>query len=218
MPSVSQDIEVIQATRRAATLLHPLRIRILDELREPDSASGLARRLGLPRQKVNYHLRELERQGLLEPVEERRKGNCIERVVRATARSYLISPSALGALGAGPEHVRDRFSSAYLVSLAARAIRELTGLRQGAQTAGRRLPSFALDTEIRFANPADRKAFTEELAREIGRLVSKFHDEKAPGGRWFRFLLGAYPRISRREKQGSHDDVFKENEGSQRRD
>ena len=62
------------------------RLRLVRELVEPDSAAGLAKRLGLPRQRLNYHLRELEAAGLLELVEERRRGNCVERIVRAVAR------------------------------------------------------------------------------------------------------------------------------------
>ena len=57
---------------------------------------------GLPRQRLNYHLKALEQCGLLECVEERRKGNCTERILRATAHSFVISPDALGALGPTP--------------------------------------------------------------------------------------------------------------------
>ena len=78
--------------------LDPIRARLLAELAEPGSASTLADQTGLSRQKANYHLRALERHGLVELVEERRKGNCIERVLRATAASYVISPTALSAV------------------------------------------------------------------------------------------------------------------------
>ena len=61
----------------------------------PDSASGLARKLEMTRQKLNYHLREMEKQGLVELFEEKKKGNCTERLVRATARSYLLRPEII---------------------------------------------------------------------------------------------------------------------------
>jgi hypothetical protein len=75
-----------------------------------------------PRQKLNYHLRELEREGFLELIEERRKGNCMERVVRAVVREFLIAPQT------GDRVTADRFSAAYLASTAARLIRELASL------------------------------------------------------------------------------------------
>src|SRR3954449_7132312 len=100
---------VIEQPEAAAAVLHPERLRILEHLREPDSASGLSRRLDVPRQKINYHLRELETAGIVEFVEERRKGNCIERVMRAKADSFLISPDTLGSVGPKPGHIRDHF-------------------------------------------------------------------------------------------------------------
>jgi hypothetical protein len=40
-------IHVIEDLDRANVVLHPLRLRLLGELEEPDSAAGVARRLGL---------------------------------------------------------------------------------------------------------------------------------------------------------------------------
>ena len=95
-------LDVVTSPGRAAMLLDPLRLRLLEGLREPDSAAGLARRLRLPRQRVNYHLRELEKHKLVELVGRKRRGNCTARILRATARSYVISPAALGGVGADP--------------------------------------------------------------------------------------------------------------------
>jgi len=192
-------IQVIQSSRAAAVLFSPARMRILEQLAEPDSAAGVARRLDLPRQQVSYHLRELEHAGLVELVEERRKGNCLERVVRAAARTYLISPEALGKLGATPEQQRDRFSLGYVVHLAARAIRDLAVLCGRAEKAGKRVSTLALEVEVRFASAESRHAFAEELSAAVARLAAQYHDESAAGGRRFRFFGGVYPVITREE-------------------
>jgi DNA-binding transcriptional ArsR family regulator len=198
-----QALGLIEGSAEAAAVLHPLRRRILEDLREADSASGLSRRLGIPRQKLNYHLRELEKASLVELVEERRRGNCIERIFRSTARSWVIDPDTLGRLAADPEEVRDRFSSSYLIALAARVIGDLGRLRKGASKAGKRLPTVSMETEIRFADAGRRKAFVEELGNEIARLTAKYHDENAQGGRRFTFLVGGYPSIKRKRNPGS---------------
>lgn len=190
-------LETVSDAGRAAVLLNPLRLAIVKELREPDSASGLARKLNLPRQKLNYHLRELESAGFLELVEERRKGNCTERLLRSTATSYLVAPAALGDLGPDPDRFRDRFSASYLVALAARTIQELATLTKRAATASKKLPTLSLSTEVRFASAESQAAFTSELTQELSRLTAKYHDEKAPRGRWFRLLVGSYPKITR---------------------
>jgi len=93
------DLAVIEDPAAAEVSLDPVRVRLLAELAETSTATMLATRLGLPRQNVNYHLKALERHGLVELREERRKGNVTERLLQATALSYVISPMALAAVG-----------------------------------------------------------------------------------------------------------------------
>lgn len=193
----AMSVEMIHDPARAGVLLDPVRMSLLERLAEPDSAAGLGRKMKLPRQKLNYHLRELERAGFVELVEERRKGNCIERVLRTTARSFVIDPAVLGKLGVDPHAVQDRFSSAYLIALASRTIRDVAALRTRAQKAGKRLATFSLQTELQFASAADRAAFFEELATEVTRLAAKYHNEAAPEGRRFELMLGSYPALAK---------------------
>ncbi|HJQ36252.1 MAG TPA: helix-turn-helix domain-containing protein [Thermoanaerobaculia bacterium] len=191
-------LEVLESSQ-AASVLNPMRLKILDALREPGSAATVARQLGLARQKVNYHLRELEKAGLLEEVEQRRAGNCIERIVRAKATHYLINPAVLGALAADGGAVEDRFSSAYLIALASGLIRDVADAQQRAVKAKKRVPTLALQTDVRFATAEARRAFAEELANAVAKLVAKYHDDETPGGRSMRFIVGAYPKPKEKE-------------------
>src|ERR671925_2109271 len=112
------DVAVIDDPAAAEASLDPMRARLLAALAEPGSATTLAGRVGLTRQKANYHLRALERHGLVELVEERRKGNVTERVLRATAASYVISPTALAAVQPDPRRAPDQRSPRWLLALA----------------------------------------------------------------------------------------------------
>ena len=188
-------LQIVQSPEKAAVLFQPGRFELLERLAEPDSAAGLARRMGIPRQKVNYHLRELEREGFLELVEERRKGNCMERVMQASAREFLFSHAA----GKREAMTADRFSAAYLVSTAARAIRDLASLWLRARRAGKRVATLTLETEIRFASAESRSAFAEELTASIAQLAAKYHNESAEGGRRFRLVAAAYPALKTEE-------------------
>jgi biotin operon repressor len=179
-------LQIVQSREKAAVLMHSDRLSLLTALDQPSSGAALARKLGIPRQKLNYHLRELEREGFLELVEERRKGNCMERVVRSTAQSFLISPQLTG----GPAESRDRFSVSYLITAAARVISELANLAARARRAGKRLATLTLETEIRFATAESRNSFAEELATTVATLTAKYH---APEGRVFRLLTAVYP-------------------------
>lgn len=186
------DVLVIEESAAAEASLDPIRSEILASLAEPGSAAMVASRLGLPRQKVNYHLKELERHGLVELAEERRKGNVNERIYQATAASYVISPAALAAVSPDPARAPDQLSARWLVALGARLVQEVGGLVTGAARVGRRVATYGLDTEVRFASAADRAAFAEELTQAVAALVSRYHDESAPGGRRHRVVVGIH--------------------------
>jgi DNA-binding transcriptional ArsR family regulator len=175
-------------------LFRPLRARILEELAKPGSAAGVARRLESSRQKVSYHLKQLEKDGFVELVEERRQGNCVERIVRATARSYLVSAEAMGTLACDPSQARDRFSSGYLVAALAHALREVAVMRSRAEAAKKKLVTLTMQTDVCFANAKDRAAFAEELATAVASITAKYHDDASENGRSYRVLLGSYPQ------------------------
>jgi DNA-binding transcriptional ArsR family regulator len=193
MAGAAKALEIVRGAEQAAALLQGTRRLLLTHLAEPQSAAALARKLGLPRQRLNYHLRELEREGLAECVEERRKGNCTERLLRATARSFVISPEALGSLGVTPEAAADRFSASYQIAAASRVIRDLAAMETAARAAGKRLATFTVEAEIRFASADARARFAEELAGAVAALAARYHDEQAPAGRVFKVLAAAHP-------------------------
>lgn len=186
-------VAVVDGAKSAAALLDPTRRRILNALRSPASATGVAHDLGLSRQLVNYHVRALERAGLVEEVERRQRRGLEERIVRATASHFLISPDALGTLAETPPDPTDRFSATYQVAVAARTIREVSTMAALARDVGKRLTTLTLDAEVRFATPAAREAFANELTAAVNHVVAKYHDAQAPGGRPYRLFVGAHP-------------------------
>jgi DNA-binding transcriptional ArsR family regulator len=192
MSHATRDVELIREPERVAVLVDPDRQRLVAALREsPDSAVGLARRLGDSRQRLNYHLRLLEEAGVVELAEERPRRGVRERVMRVVAERFVVDPSALGELA--PELAgADRFSATYLVALASRAIRELADLLGRARSTGKRLATAGLSTEVTLAEPADFDAFVEDLSRAVGEVVARHHMEGG-GGRTFRVLAGTYP-------------------------
>ena len=153
----------------------------------------MATRVGLTRQKVNYHLNALDSHGLVRLAQERKWGGLNERLLVATAASYVVSPSALGPIAADPNREVDRLAASYLIALGARVVREVGDLVRRAKDAGKRLATLAVDTEVRFRSAADRAAFSNELTEAITKLVSKYHDESAPGGRAHRLVVVAHP-------------------------
>ena len=187
------DVQVIDDPAAATVALEPIRSRLLSHMATPASAATLATRVGLTRQKVNYHLNTLEAHGLVRLAQERKWGGLTERLMVATAASYVVSPSALGPVAVDPNREMDRLSASYLIALGARVVREVADLVRRAEEAGKRLATLGVDTEVRFRSPTERAAFSHELTEAITNLVSKYHDASAPGGRAHRLVVVAHP-------------------------
>jgi DNA-binding transcriptional ArsR family regulator len=205
--SSAASLAVLRDPARAAVLLyHPLRLKILAALLQPDSATGVARRMNLPRQTVNYHVRELARAKLLTRAGRRRRRRMFEQCYVATAQGYVLSPELLGKLAADPARVADVFSAYYLVGLASKMQSELARVSELAEKAGKRLATLSLNTELRFTSAEQRARFTEALQHAIvdvvGRHSSPYRnaDGSPASGRPFRLVLGCYP-IPPEEKQ-----------------
>ena len=83
------------------------------------------------------------------------------------------------------------------MTAAARLVSDVAALRERAARAGKKLLAQTLETEVRFDTPQDFEAFTDELAREMRRLVKKHSSPKKRGGHRYRFVMGAHPSIKR---------------------
>jgi DNA-binding transcriptional ArsR family regulator len=189
-----RDVQVIENPGAASAALDPIRSRLLAELAEaPASAAMVAGRVGLTRQKANYHLKTLEEHGLVELAEIRMRGGITERLMQPTAATFVVSPAAIAESGSRPEEVADRLSARYLVTLAGRMVREVGALARKAEASGRRLPTFTVDTEIRFRSAADRAAFADDLTAAVLDLAARYHHDD---GRPHRLVVASHPKPS----------------------
>lgn len=198
-----QELSLIEDPAAAACLMHAERAAILEAFREPGSATSVARALKQPRQRVGYHVRLLERLGLLKHVEDRRAGNCVERILRASARCYAIAPSALGGLAANPERIADRFSSAYLVARAAQIADEVGRLRELARADEKKLGTLTVETRVAFEGPRAQYQFARELETQLRALVERYHRPDLETSREFELTCLAHPRAAFDRTEGS---------------
>lgn len=178
----------------ALLALAPIRRRILTALAEPASAAGLSEQLGMPRQKIGYHLRALEGAGLVQPAGERRKRGFTERLFIA-AINPVLDPALLQA-PQDPDAIdaQDRHAADHLVSTASTIVRDVARMRQDAAAEGARLLTLTVEADVVFARPADFDAFTEEVSEAVAALARKY---AAPSGRRYRLTAAAYPATSR---------------------
>lgn len=155
--------------------------------------------MGLPAQKVNYHVRTLVDAGLLVPAGERRRRNLVEKRYRATARSYVLLPRVLGAMSAADTRVADAFSATHLLQLTATLQAELGDALAEGRERDVPVPTLSLDAEVRFHSADQRAAFAQAVQQAFTEAIAQFTEpavepdgQPAPG-RPYRLVLGCYP-------------------------
>jgi DNA-binding transcriptional ArsR family regulator len=195
-PMAADPLHIIDEPSRVRSALQPVRLRLLHLLDTPQSAPQLAKAIGLPRQQVNYHLRELQAQHLVEAQEHGRVGRRIDRTFARTATSYVIAPKTLGGVPIDPRAVSDAFSSVYLSAVNTRALNDLAALRRAAAAKGKRVPTLTVESVVRFATLADQRRFGDELTAAFAALAAKYHRQDAPQGRSFRVFACGYPAVA----------------------
>lgn len=123
--------------------------------------------------------------------------------MQRAAISFVIDPAVLGRLDADPARVADKLSAAYLMTVAARTIKDVSHLSRAAAEAREIVPTLTLDTEIRFRSAEERNAFITEFSAHLAELVSKYDCSETNSGRSFRLFTAAYPHPDRKEE--GHD-------------
>jgi len=187
---LDSQVKLVEEPEALHALAHPVRVQVLEALRSPLSAAAVARRVSQPRQNVNYHVKELERAGLVRRVGERRKGNFIEGLYQAVASTFVVSPRAAWGDPRRLETMREQFSLERLVNVGERLQRDAAMLLDRAAFEGDEIASVSVEAEVRFTGEADRAAFLEEYLAAVGPLFRKYGRRR---GDRYRVALAAYP-------------------------
>jgi DNA-binding transcriptional ArsR family regulator len=187
----------VESVDQATALLKPRRIEILRRLGEPRTCPELAAEFGESAQNIYYHIKALERAGLVEKVGERRVRGTVEGRYQARAQSYWLAPQLVGQIG-GPRAAQDQTSLRYLLSLAEGVQSDVGRLAQQVE-AGQSVPSLSLSASIYLPDGDRRAAFLrdvqvtfERLARQYGRPADEATTPSTPG-QDFRLALACYP-------------------------
>jgi DNA-binding transcriptional ArsR family regulator len=186
-------VEVLDDPEQVAALAHPLRVAILDALREPGSAAGAARALGEPRQKVNHHVKALLDAGLVRSVGERRNGNFVEQLYQSVAGSFMVSPRLACGGDLRVAALRSQVPLEHLTRLGESIQRDAIDLLDRAAFDGEDIPSVAVEASVRFPDAASRAAFMEEYLELVKPLLRK-HGARDGGA--YRVVTAVYPERS----------------------
>ena len=198
--AVATDQMRVDDAAVATVLLHPTRARVLAWLREPRSATEVARELGMPAPRVNHHVRKLREAGLIRRAGSRRVRNLTETLYQAIARTYVIAES----LTPGGERRRElrgeegRRPLRNLVATGERLAGDALVLLDQAAWDDREVSTFATTLDLRFADAGARAAFLADLLEAVRSLREKYGAEDGAGvgadpTERYRAVLACYP-------------------------
>jgi DNA-binding transcriptional ArsR family regulator len=179
-------------------LSHPTRVALLDLLREPESASGAARALGQPRQRVNHHLKALEDAGLVVAVETRQQRGFVETLYQAVAGTFLVSPRVAWSGSRRATALRSQHTLETLVLAGERLQRDATALLDRAAFDGDDVASASITSEVRFGSEVDRASFMRDHIKQLAALVDRYASRS---GDAYRVVLAVHPDPDQEEDE-----------------
>lgn len=184
-----EDVCYIERLDQAAHLMKPARLEVLRQTARPVTCTEVGERVGQSAQAVYYHMKALERAGLVKRVAERRVRAISEGIYQASARSYWISPKLVGHLG-GDREQRDARSLGFLISLAEEIQDDVGRLA----TRSGPVASLGLAAEIELPDAADRSRFLEEVHEIFEALSRKYGATGQERGATYKLALACYPQ------------------------
>ncbi len=92
-----KDIFVLRELEQIKAISNPYRIEILEcfEEEQPATAKQIADKMGEPHAKINYHIKTLQKVGILDLVDERVKSGIIEKYYLPSAKTFVIDKSIM---------------------------------------------------------------------------------------------------------------------------
>lgn len=187
-----QALMQIDDLQKARVLLNPMRLEILDMLRERGTCTELAKRLSTSAQRANNHVKELLRAGFVEIVEKRPKRNMIESVYQARAKAYWLSPRLTRRMGDDATELRDRMSLHNLITMSERLQEDAATLLNVVDDSV--VPSFGVTAEITLRTEEDREAFAKDYLKVMHLLLERYQG-KGSAEHSFTAMVVCYPSV-----------------------
>jgi DNA-binding transcriptional ArsR family regulator len=187
------DVHFIEDIDHAIALLKPQRIEIIQQLDRPRTCPDLADYFGDSAQKIYYHVKALEKAGLVEKVDEKRVRGAVEGHYQAVAKSYWLAPQLVGRIG-DDDIAADQVSLRMILQLAEEVQTDL-GKLSTQSAVGDDIPSLSMSGFIHLPDADLRADFLAELQDTFQSLSEKYGLTEAGGSSAnFRLILMCYPR------------------------
>ena len=202
------DLQNVEQLRAIADML---RMRIVDTLRErPMTVTQLGDTLDIAPAKIHYHVRELEKVGLLRLVETREKGGILEKYYQPIARDFSVPKELL--LSAPPDELLTTTDSLFEQTRISfrRALRKMLA-QKGRES----------DTTLAFLPLYLTQEEQRTLAKQLEELLRPYTIQHGiEGERVIQMMLTMYPQDDKAEMNTlasdfSTSDTIQEQQGNE---
>ena len=186
-------IDHVLTSESLKSLAHPLRVRIYDELSSygPMTASGLAERLGESSGATSYHLRQLERAGLVREDESRGKGR--ERWWERRPGSIAI-PDARELPPGSSERLAVRFLEEEWYRTREQNVREF--MAEGDAVFGPEWLDVATSDTINLRlTPEQLHGLVTDIDLVLAKYITAYKKTPSPGSRPVQIHVNAFPLV-----------------------
>lgn len=182
---------IVTEPEQAAALLHPVRSELISLLKEPRSATELSKRMNDSAQRINYHLKALEKVGLVVRAGTRNVRNLVEVLYVSAGRSFLLSDS-LGLSSDTIKKLQDQTALAHVLSLTEKIKRDAISLME--QSEDEEIPSAVMEMELALSDIEHRNAFLQEYADMLTTLIQKHHRPNEENAEMYHVSMAMYPK------------------------
>lgn len=187
---------LIKNISQASALLKPYRLEIIKMLDQPRTCTELAEVLKDSPQKIYYHIKILEKAGLVKKVDQRQVRGIMEGIYQAAASSYWLSPEMVEELG-GSQQAKNKLSLQYLIGLAQQVHNEVAQL---AQQPDDEPSTLGISAQIELRDASDREAFMAELSSAVKNIAERYGntngDQSSSSSETFQLMVACYPQPS----------------------
>ncbi|MBE1446629.1 winged helix-turn-helix domain-containing protein [Paenibacillus sp. OAS669] len=190
---------LIQSPDQAMALLNPLRADIVSRLIEPASAAELARMINEPPQRMNYHLKALEKTGLIRRVGTRQVRNLVEVLYQSIAKTFVLAES-LSLSEETIERLKEHGSLAQLITTAEQMKKDAVYLMEHSEK-GIEIPSATLQMDVPLLDGEDRETFIADYVDMVKQLVGKYAKaaDNVQSPPLYKVILSVYPKAAEGE-------------------
>ncbi|MFC0189299.1 winged helix-turn-helix domain-containing protein [Fictibacillus aquaticus] len=189
-PKQIKETFLVTDPEQAACLLHPVRSEMISLLKDPASATELSKAMNETPQKLNYHLKTLEKLGLVYRSGTRNVRNLVEVMYQAAGKSFILS-DCLGMPQEKIQKLKDQSALAHVLALTDKMKADAVSLMEQADE--EEVPTAIMEAVIQLSSRQQRSQFMQDYTDMLKKLIERYQAVDNEQSTPYQVSLAVYP-------------------------